>query len=105
MWAPEPGGQVFAWMATQTADPLGNLIRYGYTTDHGRPVIERIEYADYGDRADPRFLVAVEFGYEQRPDPFSDRRPGFEVRTTLRCKVIRVRTRASDGVELSISPM
>ena len=62
----------------------------------------RIEYADYGDRADPSFLVRVDFDYEQRPDPFSDYRAGFEIRTTLRCRAIRVSTHAADGVARAV---
>src|SRR5262249_13761798 len=79
-------GRVFAWRITETTDAFGNLVRYTYARDHGQepghawdqPVIGRVEYADYGDRADPSFLVRVDFEYEQRPDPFSDYRAGFE---------------------------
>ena len=39
-----------------------------------------------------RFLVAVTFDYEVRPDPFSEYRSGFEVRTTKRCTSITVTT-------------
>ena len=46
----------------------------------------------------PSFLVTVDFDYEPRPDPFSDYRSGFEIRTTLRCRTIRVSTHAADGV-------
>ncbi|NUR62905.1 MAG: hypothetical protein HOV87_30265 [Catenulispora sp.] len=103
---PDDPRRVFAWQITETQDALGNLIRYEYLRDHGtepghrwdNPLPSRISYADYGDRADPSFLVAVEFDYEPRPDPRSDRRPGFEVRTTLRCRTIRILTQASDGI-------
>ena len=85
---------MFGWRITETTDAFGNLVRYTYARDHGdepghawdQPMISRIEYADYGDRADPSFLVRVDFDYEQRPDPFSDYRAGFEIRTTLRCR-------------------
>ena len=40
------------------------------------------------------FLVSVTFVYEERPDPFSDYRAGFEIRTRLRCKRIEIRTHA-----------
>jgi RHS repeat-associated protein len=98
--------RVFAWRITETADPLGNLVRYRYLRDQGQepghrwdqPLVVRIDYADYGDRADPSFLVGVEFFYEPRPDPFSDHRAGFEVRCSLRCRAIRVTTHAADGV-------
>jgi RHS repeat-associated protein len=98
--------RIFAWKITETVDPMGNRIRYTYLRDRGadqghtwdQPLIGRIDYADYGDPADPSFLISVEFDYEPRPDPFSDRRAGFEIRTTLRCRAIRVATQAADGV-------
>jgi hypothetical protein len=92
---PVDPARVFGWRITQTQDPLGNLIRYDYQPDRGQdnghtwdhPLLSRISYADYGDRADPSFLVTVDFEYEPepRPDPFSDYRSGFEIRTTRRC--------------------
>ena len=45
-----------------------------------------------------RFWCSVDFDYEPRPDPFSDYRAGFEIRTSLRCRAIRVATHAADGV-------
>jgi RHS repeat-associated protein len=100
------GGRIYAWKLTETADPCGNLIRYSYLRDRGeeaghrwdQPLLARIDYADYGDRADPSFLVGVELGYEPRADPFSDHRAGFERRSTVRCRTIRLTTRAADGV-------
>ena len=103
---PADPGRVFGWRVTRTQDPLGNLIQYAYLPDQGQgpahrwdhPLIARISYADYGDRAAPSFLVEVDFEYEPRPDPFSDYRPGFELRTSLRCRTIRVTTHAADGI-------
>ena len=104
----DPGdpGRAFSWRITATQDALGNLIRYAYLPDQGQdqghqwnhPLIARISYADYGDRAAPSFLVEVDFEYEPRPDPFSDYRSGFEIRTSLRCHTARVTTHASDGI-------
>ncbi len=101
-----PGGdRVCAWRITQTADLPGNVIRYRYRRDSAEPghegsqlLIDRIEYADYGDPAAPAFLIAVEFEYQARADPFSDRRAGFEVRTSSRGTAIRVVTHAASGV-------
>jgi RHS repeat-associated protein len=100
-----PDGRVFAWKITETTDLLGNMVRYTYRRDRGeepghgwdQPLVAGIDYADYGDR-DQAFLVGVEFDYESRPDPFSDYRAGFEIRSSLRCHAIRVVTRAADGV-------
>ena len=104
----DPGdpGRVFGWRITATQDALGNLIRYEYLPDQGQepghqwdhPLIARISYADYGDRAMPSFLIEVAFEYEPRPDPFSDYRSGFEIRTSLRCHTARVTTHAADGI-------
>ena len=99
-------GAIFAWKITETADLLGNVTRYTYLRDRGdelghrwdQPLVARIDYADYGDRTDPSFLVGVEFDYEPRPDPFSEYRSGFEIRGSLRCRTIRVRTHAADGI-------
>ncbi|WP_152546748.1 SpvB/TcaC N-terminal domain-containing protein [Amycolatopsis orientalis] len=103
---PAAPGRVFGWRITRTQDALGNVIQYEYLRDQGRepghqwdqPLIARISYADYGDRAAPSFLVQVDFDYEPRPDPFSGHRSGFEVRTSLRCRTARVSTHAVDGV-------
>lgn len=103
---PEDASRVFGWRVTETADALGNLVRYTYRPDAGtgqgrlwaQPLLARVAYADYGDRAEPEFLVTVDFEYTSRPDPFSDHRAGFEVRTSLRCHTIRVTTHAADGV-------
>ncbi|HMQ35852.1 MAG TPA: SpvB/TcaC N-terminal domain-containing protein, partial [Chloroflexaceae bacterium] len=90
---PDDPGRVFAWKLTETSDPFGNRICYEYAPDPGgaQLLLQRIMYADYGDAPDS-FLVRVSFAYEQRPDPYTDCRPGFELRTTRRCTTIRVTT-------------
>ena len=66
--------------------------RYDYWRDRGASrqwdqlYLARIRYVDYG--AD-RFLVSVSFDYEERPDPFSDYRAGFEIRTRCAAGAIR----------------
>ena len=88
---PNNPAHVFAWLLTETVDPLGNRIEYAYTA--GNPgeaqlYLSEIRYVDYGDRAQPNFLVSLRFNYEALPEPFSDRRPGFELRTGRRCAAI-----------------
>lgn len=93
---------IFAWHLTLTEDPFGNRIEYLYGADAGagdghswrQPLLREIRYADFGDRATPQFLVTVRFEYGPRPDAFSDRRPGFELRTTRRCRAIQTTTHA-----------
>lgn len=103
---PGDAKRIYAWRLTETRDTFNNLIRYVYETDSGdkdghkwsQPLLKRIRYADYGDPANPRFLVNVEFNYEDdRTDSFSDCRAGFELRTSKRCKSIKVSTAAVDG--------
>jgi RHS repeat-associated protein len=89
---PGPGRDVFAWQPTLTTDPYANRIEYLYLRDRpgecDQPMLGQIRYADYGTG----FLVTVTFEYENRPDPFSDHRAGFEIRTSQRCRAITVRT-------------
>lgn len=96
--------RIFAWKLTLTKDPFGNRIEYLYSErDQGaeidghtwdQPLLKQIRYVDYGDPAAPQFLVTVTFTYEPRPDPFSEYRSGFEIRTTTRCSAILVETHA-----------
>ncbi|HKR13470.1 MAG TPA: SpvB/TcaC N-terminal domain-containing protein, partial [Pyrinomonadaceae bacterium] len=89
---------VFAWRLTETRDPFGNRIRYQYERDDdaiaGQVYLSRIEYVDVPGPDPNRFLISVDFIYENRPDPFSTHRSGFPVRTTRRCSRIEVRTHA-----------
>jgi len=98
--------RVFEWRITRIEDPVGNVVRYHYLRDHtgpgqaicAEPMVARISHADYGDRSNPASVVTMELDYEPRPDPVSDHRAGFEVRTSLRCRTIQVVTQAADGV-------
>jgi hypothetical protein len=106
---PENRTHVFHWKLTETEDPFGNVIRYEYERDLGDTVdhlwdqlyLKRIRYADYTNPqgGGEKFLISVTFRYEDRPDPFSEYRPGFEIRTTRRCTTIEIRTHA-DRVRL-----
>jgi RHS repeat-associated protein len=101
---PENRSQIFSWKLTATQDPFGNLIRYDYeresgdTADHlwDQLYLKQIRYVDYNDAetGDDKFLISVTLNYEERPDPFSEYRPGFEIRTTRRCTAIEIRTHA-----------
>jgi hypothetical protein len=101
---PENRSEIFNWKLTETQDPFGNRIRYDYERDLGDTAdhlwdqlyLKRIRYVDYThpQSSDEQFLVSVTFNYEVRPDPFSEYRPGFEIRTTQRCTRIEIRTHA-----------
>jgi len=88
---------------TRTTDPFGNRIEYLYERDAlqsdgphqwDQLYLSEIRYVDYGYAANPQFLVRLKFTYENRPDPFSEYRSGFEIRTTRRCTRIQVFTHA-----------
>ncbi len=99
---PDDSSRIFTWKLTETEDPFGNRICYEYMIDPGERgyqlLLKSIKYVDYGDSPD-KFLVRVEFDYEERPDPFSDYRAGFEIRTTRRCRAITISTHTEDGNE------
>jgi hypothetical protein len=98
---PDDPGRIFAWRLTRTTDPFGNSVEYAYERDAtaqdgphrwDQLYLREIRYAEHGDPAS--FLITVTFHYEPRPDPFSDYRAGFEIRTVRRCTRIEVATHA-----------
>lgn len=101
----DPGdrSKVFRWQLTEAVDPFGNRIVYDYARDTGdtdnhywdQLYLDRIRYVDYKDNSDEtQFLITVNFEYEDRPDPTSWYRCGFEIRTRKRCSRIVVCTHA-----------
>jgi RHS repeat-associated protein len=106
---PEDPQHIFAWKLIRTTDPFGNRIDYLYERDAvqtdgphhwDQKYLSEIRYVDYGNPASPQFLVTVRFPYEDRPDPFSDYRAGFEMRTTRRCKAIHIETHADQVLKV-----
>lgn len=98
---------IFAWKLTLTKDPFDNRIEYVYANrdqssaqderqghQWDQPLLTQIRYADYQVNNQTKFLVTVSFEYENRLDPFSDYRAGFEIRTAKRCKSILIQTHA-----------
>jgi RHS repeat-associated protein len=107
---------IFAWKLVATEDPFQNRIEYEYQRDSeengphcwDQLYLKEIRYVDYVDsNQQTQFLVRVHFEYQDypdlaepnhidprdiRPDPFSDCRAGFEIRTRLRCKRIHICT-------------
>lgn len=105
--SPADPERIFAWKLTLTKDPFGNRIEYLYADRdqstaqderQGRlwdqPLLTQIRYADYHESDQTKFLVTVSFHHEDRLDPFSDYRAGFEIRTTKRCNSIAIETHA-----------
>ncbi len=104
---PQNRHHIFAWKLTETRDPFGNVIRYSYRREEVREdgphnwdqlYVDRIQYIDFqtDGSEETQFLVSVSFHYEDRPDPFSEYRPGFEIRTTKRCTHIEVHTHPNE---------
>jgi hypothetical protein len=101
---PSDRTKVFAWKLTQTTDPFGNRIEYEYERDMGEDgphhwdqlYLKQIRYVDYTAGEETKFLVTITFHYEDRPDPFSEYRAGFEIRTQKRCNCIEIRTHADE---------
>lgn len=101
---PENKKLIAQWFLFKTVDVFGNEIRYEYdyhlVPDERAPFIQvypkRIRYADYLFEEEKHYLCSVLFEYEDRPDPNSAFRNGFEVRTTQRCKAIKTFTHPQD---------
>jgi hypothetical protein len=111
---PDSPRSIFAWKLTRTQDPFGNIIEYTYERDAIREdkfhkwdqvYLKEIRYVDYpagvsspsasggeGVGGGVNFLVKTLFNYETRPDPFSEYKSGFEIRTVSRCRDIQVFT-------------
>jgi hypothetical protein len=101
--------KIAVWNLSQTVDPFGNRIEYDYMRDSGETsqrhwdqvYLRQVRYADYTDESgDEQFLMTVTFEYGEpdapRPDPFSDYRAGFEIRTTKRCTRVQTATHAGE---------
>ncbi len=101
---PSDRDHIFAWKLSKTEDPLGNTILYHYQKvamqndehDAVQLYLAQIEYMNYEDEG-TKYLCSVQLNYEDRPDPFSEGRAGFEVRSTLRCTTIETFTHPKDA--------
>ena len=116
---PDNFDQIFGWKLSETVDPFGNRIRYSYARDEfirteehveealvdlgfrigsldiqsrSQNYLQRIEYLNIEDGEEERYLVSVEFNYEERQDSFSVFTSGFQIRTNRRCSEINVYT-------------
>src|SRR6266516_2112360 len=86
--------RLFSWKPTATRDPFGNTIRYSYKREATRRdglrawdqvFLSRVSYVDV-DATTLNYLVQLDLEYGARPDPFSEYRAGFEIRTNWRCR-------------------
>ena len=93
--------RIFSWMLTDTRDPFGNRIRYEYERDPthvdnewAQLYLSRILYVDVAEppAGGEPFLCLRRIYVCRSPNPFSNHRSGFQIRTTRRCERIEVRT-------------
>jgi hypothetical protein len=93
---PADQARVFSWLPTLVSDTFGNRIVTRWSLDQQdgatQAYLDTIRYIDYGDPAEPSYLAEISVSYQDRPDPFSDRRAGFEVRTRKRATAMQVRS-------------
>lgn len=98
---PADGSRIYRWLLERTVDDRGNVVAYEYKADGANRLLKRIRYGlrrpDSPD--DFCFEVVLDYGehdtapdevrpWPLREDPFSTRRPGFEVRTQRLCRRI-----------------
>ena len=99
VYDPDNSRHIFSWKLSKTLDLFGNRLEYEYDREFAvednhngtQLYLSRIRYADYNQ---DQFLVEVKLEYEERPDPFSEYRAGFEMRSLKRCRQIEVYTHA-----------
>ncbi|HEY6121028.1 MAG TPA: SpvB/TcaC N-terminal domain-containing protein, partial [Pyrinomonadaceae bacterium] len=97
---PNNRSRIFSWHLVETRDTFGNSIIYDYLRDKNddprRPwdqlYLKGIKYCEYQLGGSTKYLISVDFLYEERPDSFSEYRSGFEIRTRKRCRQIIVKT-------------
>jgi len=102
--SPANPAKVFSWLPTRVTDTFGNHVASEWSLDpQGQATqayLDALRYIDYGDPARPGYLAEIRFVYTARPDPFSSRRAGFELRTSKRATAIEVWT--GDPLALSM---
>ena len=99
--------RIFAWLLSSTTDTFGNQIVYEYARDSSQVdgphrwdqvYMTSVKIVDYPDATGAtQYLAEVRFvpDTEPSPDPFSDYRAGFEIRTVQRFAQIETYTVAS----------
>jgi RHS repeat-associated protein len=101
---PEHPARILTWMLTRTENTFGDALDYAYTAgdDDGgaQRYLDRIGYVSIGDGGHRDHFVQIRFSYESRPDVHMDRRGGFLVATSQRCRRIETWTGPGQSKEL-----
>lgn len=92
--------RIFRWLPNRTTDAMGNVVVFRYRGDGAQRLLDSVLYGNSSpstssqDAADFHFRLA--FAYEERPDPYTDRRAGFVIKTSLRCTSIHMEHRFTE---------
>jgi len=97
---PQLRKSIFAWRLYKTVDAFGNHIIYVYDRElvtagiheYDQLYLAQIKYGNYVSSSVTKYLVRIQFNYQNRNDAFSEYKQGFEVRTTKRCNSIDIFT-------------
>ncbi|TNE46026.1 MAG: hypothetical protein EP343_24985 [Deltaproteobacteria bacterium] len=79
--------QTFRWEMVAYVDRNGNRIEYKYVKVGSQTYIDQIAWV-FDESNNP--LYQVNFTYEDRPDPISDGKPGFDLQTTKRLNELTI---------------
>ncbi|TNE43863.1 MAG: hypothetical protein EP343_32355 [Deltaproteobacteria bacterium] len=77
----------FRWEMVDFVDRNGNRIEYSYIKYGSQSYMDQIRWVF---DAQGNALYQINFLYEDRPDPISDGKPGFDVQTTKRLKELTI---------------
>ena len=104
LYDPQDPTHIASWMIYRTVDPFGNEVLYEYDRvieqdpyAFAQLYLDRILYADHLHDGVNRHLCSVQLEYDDRDDPHSSFRHGFNIRTTKRCKAIHTFTHPLDN--------
>ncbi len=87
----QDGTRVYAWCLERQTDTHGNVIEYSYELPDAEDCQIYLSEIRYGPGGAPwTHAYGVRMTYENRPDPFTDYRSGFKVRTSRRLSQVVV---------------
>jgi len=83
----DKNGRIFKWHIDEIIDTNGNKITFSWEKkdDTCQLYCSTIKYNIYNSSN-----ISINFHYEKRPDIIVDFRPGYELKTSFRCKTIKI---------------
>ena len=89
---PQYPGHVFAYLVSRSEDALGNVVRYRYCADGANRLLLQVLYGNKvpgtTSPSPDDFHLGLVFAYVERDDVYINRKPGFDVRCSLRCESV-----------------